>query len=221
MNSILFIDDDEEILNGYKKIFTTQSSSMENLANLGKELLGEYNIQVDTENFQYNVLTANQGQEGIEVIERHLGTDSPVKLVVVDGYLPPGMNGTETIEQILKLDDKIEIIMITAYSEILSSYFQETNEEKRSVWFLKKPFDIPEIKQFTQFLVQKYNNEYGHMSQLEKNIITILKQCERLLNSSQITSFEAFLVSKIILQVSEYKKLLNSNFLNTESSQAS
>lgn len=159
MNKILFIDDEEDILNSYGIIFE-RSSKANDLKGLANSFLGEsFDDDTNSDGLEFSVLTASQGLEGVSIIEEHLKTDNHVKIAFIDMRMPPGIDGLETAKRIRKLDEKIEIVIVTAYSDV---DFKEVVKEVGSpdkLLYLKKPFDSQEIKQFALNLAVKYKNE--------------------------------------------------------------
>ena len=86
----------------------------------------------------YTVLTATNGQEGVQLFESTLGID----IVILD-MLMPVMDGYDTYFKLKRIDPDLKIIVITGYygdervNEILS--------DGRICEFLKKPFGIKEL----------------------------------------------------------------------------
>jgi len=85
------------------------------------------------ESHGYSVLTANGGNEGCELYQRHL--DQPA-IVIVDMFMPV-MSGHETIKTLIGIDPRICIIAISGQSgEMFGPDFLNNNVRG----FLHKPF---------------------------------------------------------------------------------
>lgn len=159
MNSIIFIDDENDILESYKSIFNIESTN--ELQGLVENLFGDEPVpnvkRVDKD--KYKVLTASQGEEGIEKIIKEKNDGDAVKVAFIDMRMPPGINGVETAKRIRELDDKIEIVMVTAYSDHTFSDVVDQIGSPDKILYLKKPFDSQEIIQLAYNLCVKYDQE--------------------------------------------------------------
>jgi CheY-like chemotaxis protein len=60
----------------------------------------------------YEVLTAESGPEGLELLE-----SNPVKAVVLD-YAMPGMNGDQVAEAMKRLKPSVRILLLSAYVDL-------------------------------------------------------------------------------------------------------
>ena len=83
----------------------------------------------------YDVLTASNGRDGLELFERHRP-----QLVIVDVLLP-GMNGIEVMERMLSIDRNLPIIVHSAYTSPSHDFI---------TWFARtyvvKSGDLSELK---------------------------------------------------------------------------
>jgi DNA-binding NtrC family response regulator len=88
------------------------------------------------ESLGYRVLTAADGREGLEVLERH----NP-QLVLLDVEMP-GMNGLEVLKQIRRQEQNVTVVMITAYGTIERA----VQAMKSGAYdFIPKPFEPDHI----------------------------------------------------------------------------
>lgn len=161
MKKIIFIDDEKEILNNYVRIFETSKESSSELRELADGFfeLEEYRPAKSNPLQDFTCFTASQGEEGIEIIRKELQTETPIQIAFIDMRMPPGIDGKECAKRIRALDPNIEIVIVTAYSD---SNLEEVSCEldaQDKLLFLKKPFDIQEIRQLALNLTTKYNNE--------------------------------------------------------------
>jgi signal transduction histidine kinase len=160
MNNLLFIDDEDEILKSYKRIFEKSSKSSD-LKGLAADFFGEAvaSYDLDNDGAEYVAYTASQGLDGVELVKKQLELNDPFKVAFIDMRMPPGINGLETAKRIRKLDPKIEIVIVTAYSDIDFKNIVKELGSPDKLLYLKKPFDSEEIKQFALNLVVKHKNE--------------------------------------------------------------
>ena len=89
--------------------------------------------------FGYKVLTAPDGEKGLEVYLQHREN---IHLIILD-LMMPGMGGERCFEELLQIDPKAKIVIASGYS--ISGSTKE-KLEARAVGFVEKPY------QFTQML---------------------------------------------------------------------
>ncbi len=86
---------------------------------------------------RYHVLTAENGDEALAVMERH-----PVQVVVADWKMPC-CDGMRLIEIARERFPQTKVIMITAFGEV-NDYLEAMN--RGAFEFLSKPLSIDELK---------------------------------------------------------------------------
>jgi DNA-binding LytR/AlgR family response regulator len=64
----------------------------------------------------YQLDSAYQGEEAIDLVQRALYADRRYALAFVDARMPPGIDGVETIEEIWKIDSRVQIVMCIAFA---------------------------------------------------------------------------------------------------------
>lgn len=156
--NLLFIDDESEILDSYKTIFTKKDRS--NIKD-ALDLFDDISLEDQTESsndINYNILLASSGEDGVKIVQEMQEKGTPIHVAFVDMRMPPGMNGGETSKIIRSIDDNIEIVIVTAYSDLNLSKIVEKVGAPDKLLYLKKPFDNQEIKQIAHNLCTKYFN---------------------------------------------------------------
>ncbi|NKC17564.1 sigma 54-interacting transcriptional regulator [Pseudoalteromonas galatheae] len=89
-------------------------------------------------NEPYHVLTANSGEEGLELLKEH-----PIDVVISDKMMP-NMSGIEFLGEVAEQYPDTLRIMLTAFTD-LEGLIHAINQGK--VWgYLQKPFEIDSIK---------------------------------------------------------------------------
>ena len=94
----------------------------------------------------YNLLTANKGQEAIEIFKRN-----EVAFVILDMRMP-GMNGDEVCRQLKKIKPKVKIILASGYVGFYSTKYLI------SIGFddiLEKPFTIEHLSEKIENILSK------------------------------------------------------------------
>jgi signal transduction histidine kinase len=158
MDRLLFVDDEIEIIKNYKKLFNSEDHGLEELASFAGNILG-IDQAADQSKRDYEVITAAQGLDAINIVKENLENDTPIKVAFIDMRMPPGINGAETAKEISELDPNIEIVIVTAYSDVNLSDIVKKVGRADKLLYLKKPFDPNEVSQLAHNLTQKYNNE--------------------------------------------------------------
>lgn len=146
---ILVIDDDQSILATYRSILQPQAAASESLFNL----LGENQAGV-RESFE--VVTATQGQLGVECVRTALAQNSPFSVVFVDMRMPPGWDGLRTAQALRALDPNLYIVVASAYADYTADQIQAALT--RDAVLLRKPFGRDEVYQLARTLAHGWSN---------------------------------------------------------------
>lgn len=115
---ILVADDDEMILDCYRKAFGNDEHTdhMRVLDSLEAELFEPAAAAEAAPRF--NIVACNQGREAINLAAAAAREGRPFDVVILDVRMPPGIDGVEAGSQIRKLDPEVEIVFVTGYSDI-------------------------------------------------------------------------------------------------------
>ncbi|MFJ7107520.1 putative bifunctional diguanylate cyclase/phosphodiesterase [Pseudomonas sp. NPDC098740] len=149
---ILIIDDTPSIHEDFRKILGPEFECEQTLAGAEEALFGT--VQLDRLTFQLD--SAYQGQEALELVTRALAEGRPYAMAFTDMRMPPGWDGLETIEQLWKADPHLQIALCTAYSDYTWEDMAERLEFGDQLLVLKKPFDSLEIRQMASALTWKW-----------------------------------------------------------------
>ena len=150
---LLFIDDDQEIINAYTNIFKAKK---------GPALLAKFVEKSENtfwDKFYFETEFALNGIEGVDKVKAAIKKQNPFQVVFVDMRMPPGINGTETARRIRQIDTAVEIVIITAYSDFSTDEINTVVGHPDKLIYVKKPFYTEEIKQIALNLTEKYKNE--------------------------------------------------------------
>ncbi|KTD15985.1 regulatory protein (GGDEF and EAL domains) [Legionella lansingensis] len=164
---ILIIDDNPAIHSDFIKILTTKNSSDDlELANFEQKVLGKKNQEPTLPAFR--LVTATQGQEGVEKISQAVQENDPYALAFVDIRMPPGWDGIETAKKIWEIDPNIQIVICTAYSDYSWEETIQHLGQRENLLILKKPFDSIAVRQLSCALTKKWqllqqNREYTQL----------------------------------------------------------
>ncbi len=153
---ILIIDDNQGIQDDFRKIaFAVTRHRLPGpqsaLAD-GEAALFGGGALVSIPEFEVEIASALQGQEGVMMVRRSLSEERPFAVVFVDMRMPPGWDGLETTRRLLAEDPCIQVVICTAYSDIGWPAMAAAIGVSDRVLMLKKPFDAIEVVQLMQSL---------------------------------------------------------------------
>ncbi len=100
---------------------------------VGKELI---------EGLGYEVETASDGAEAIELYKRAMEEERPIDVVITDLTVPDGMGGRETVTELLKLDPNARVIVSSGYS---SDHTMGDYEQYGFKGVIAKPYNMRQM----------------------------------------------------------------------------
>jgi two-component system sensor histidine kinase/response regulator len=152
---LLVIDDNQAIHQDFRKIFGAGlEPAAAALAATGAELFGEVLSPAARPVFEID--SAFQGQEGLDLVRRARAEGRPYALAFVDVRMPPGWDGVETTARIWEVDEEVQIVICTAYSDYSWDEMLEKLGRSDRLVILKKPFDNIEVLQLANALTEKW-----------------------------------------------------------------
>lgn len=151
---VLVIDDNAAIHQDYRKILVADENALMSPAEAG--LFGER--QPDTARPAFDVDSALQGRDGVELARVALADGRPYSVAFVDMRMPPGWDGLETVEHLWKIDPDVQVVICSAYTDYdwLELLARLGHSDKLIV--VKKPFEPIEILQCASALSRKWQN---------------------------------------------------------------
>ena len=163
---ILVIDDNPAIHQDYRKILVADGKALASEAEAG--LFGER--KSDTARPRFDMDSAMQGREGVELARAALAEDRQYSVAFVDMRMPPGWDGLETVEQLWKIDPEVQVVICSAYTDYDWLELLGRLGHSDKLIFVKKPFEPIEILQCASALTQKWQNARAlkrHVESLE------------------------------------------------------
>lgn len=160
---ILIIDDNANIHEDFRTILAKHgdgNSDRANLDALEDDLFGTATHSTTSDPttrsvVDYELEFADQGKEGLAMLEDALEQGRPYFLAFVDMRMPPGWDGLETIEKLWAADPEIQVVICTAFSDYSQLEITERLGRNDNLLILKKPFDQEEVSQLACTLYQK------------------------------------------------------------------
>jgi len=151
---ILVIDDNQAIHQDFRKILAPTKSQHLKLAAAEAALFDDTEPQIALPEFQID--SAYQGQEGLDLIEKSLEEDHPYAMAFVDVRMPPGWDGVETTAKIWEKYPDLQVVICTAYSDYSWEAMVKRFGYSDRLVILKKPFDNIEVLQLAVSMTEKW-----------------------------------------------------------------
>ena len=103
----------------------------------------------------FEIDSAYQGREGLDLIEKSLLENRPYALAFVDVRMPPGWDGVETTCKIWEKYADLQVVICTAYSDYSWEEMLRVLGYSDRMVILKKPFDNIEVLQLAISMTEK------------------------------------------------------------------
>ena len=210
---ILVIDDNPAIHNDIRKILGQPPELSGNLEDAEAVLFGQQATEKD-KGIAFEIDSAFQGQEGLEIVRKSLAAGNPYALAFVDVRMPPGWDGIETISRIWEVYPELQVVICTAYSDYSWEDITKTVGRSDSVLILKKPFDNIEVLQMAHALTKKWFLTQEAKSQLH-NLDKMVSERTAELRLSEERFAKAFKTSPTPMAI---QSLLDHTFLDANDS---
>jgi diguanylate cyclase len=152
---ILVIDDNAAIHADYRKILC--GSETEGLSQAEAALFGEHTTQ-QVARPTFDVDSAMQGQEGVELARAALAEGRPYSVAFVDMRMPPGWDGLETIEHLWAVDPEVQVVVCSAFADYGWLELLDRLGHSDKLIVVKKPFEPIEVLQCASALSRKWQN---------------------------------------------------------------
>jgi two-component system cell cycle sensor histidine kinase/response regulator CckA len=152
---LLVIDDNAAIHEDIRKILAPAKADSPSIEDEEALLFGEVAKEASTTT-SFDIDSALQGQEGLELVRKSLAEGRPYALAFVDVRMPPGWDGVETIGRIWEIYPELQVVICTAYSDYSWDDITGRFGHSDSILILKKPFDNIEVQQMAHALTKKW-----------------------------------------------------------------
>ncbi len=151
---ILVIDDNSAIHEDFRKILIQPKARQDSFDDDEAALFGTAIPQFQLPEFEID--SAFQGQEGLDLIEKSLLQNQPYAMAFVDVRMPPGWDGVETTAKIWQKYPDLQVVICTAYSDYSWEEMLKKLGYSDRLVILKKPFDTIEALQLAISLTEKW-----------------------------------------------------------------
>ena len=151
---LLIIDDNRDIHADFRKVLAADEND-DDLASMEKQLFG--GSTKPSLRYQFELDSAYQGQDGLDLVKRAATEGRPYCVAFVDMRMPPGWDGLETIKRLWEVDAELQVVICTAYTDYSWTEIIETVGHSDRLLILKKPFDNMEVIQLAHALTDRHN----------------------------------------------------------------
>lgn len=149
MKKVLIVDDDAAVRVAYREILAPRDTGV---LLQGEALFG--NCQAAREPSSYEIEEAVDGLEAIDKVREAKNLGQPFGVAFMDMKMP-GLNGAETTREIWAIDPHIKVAIVTAFSDISPDDIVRV-AGRNDLFYLKKPFNPQEIRQFARALCNQW-----------------------------------------------------------------
>jgi len=155
-NRILIIDDDPGIRETYREILAPSPKA--DVLSKGASLFNNsFEKAKSIVQKKYELTLAEKGEDGIKKVAKGVLQKTPFAVAFIDMKMP-GIDGAETSKRIWAIAPDIKIVIVTAYSEHTpDDIIRVTGRD--DIFYLRKPFNPEEIRQFARALTKKWRLE--------------------------------------------------------------
>ena len=170
---ILIVDDTPSIHEDFRKILALPEEMTEDLDQMANSLFGRSTQDSVYKTIDYELNSAFQGEEALEMIETAEAEGRGYSLVFMDVRMPPGLDGIKTISKIWERYPSMEIVICTAYSDYSWVDIIDILGPSDHLLVLKKPFDADEAQQMALAMTRRANTsllQRKHISTLEDSL---------------------------------------------------
>jgi diguanylate cyclase len=172
---ILLIDDNASIHGDFRKVLGADAAGAAQtaLAVLEADLFGDAHSTSSRPNFEID--SAYQGQEGVEMARNAAVQGRPYAMAFVDMRMPPGWDGLETIERLWAVDPDVQVVICSAHTDYDWSEVVDRLQHSDKLLVLRKPAEPIEVLQCATALSCKWQNERLVREQMERleQVITV------------------------------------------------
>lgn len=174
VHRILLIDDNAAIHGDIRKVLGGEGRDLGRaaLALLEADIFGDAIQDVARPSFEIH--SAYQGREGVEMARTALARGEPYAVSFVDMRMPPGWDGLKTIEELWKADPNLQVVICSAHSDYDWHEVLRALKYSEKLLVLRKPAEPIEILQCATALGHKWQNERLARQQMD-NLEQVIK----------------------------------------------
>lgn len=202
VSRLLIVDDNADIHRDFRKILIRTPDEIET-REMEQVIFGKA-PNPDDEPPIYEIDSAYQGEEAVELLKAARDAGKPYALAYVDMRMPPGLDGIATIQRLWQVDRGLQVVMCSAFSDYSWAQILEKLGRTDQLVILRKPFDPIEVMQLTQALTDKWALEQKVLKYVEDLENMVAERAHELLERKQMFEFILESVTDVIAIVDEH-----------------
>jgi PAS domain S-box-containing protein len=212
---VLVVDDNRAIHDDFRKILSPGTAAQPTWDAAEESLFGPSAQAVQEARFEVD--SAYQGQEGVQLVEAAIVAGRPYAMAFVDVRMPPGWDGVETSRKIWALDPNLQVVLCTAYSDYSWGEMFEQLGQRDGLLILKKPFDAVEAFQLAHALTEKWSLHQQARRKMEELEGWVAERTQELARSLSLLNATLESTTDGIVAVDLFGKVVsyNTRFANT------
>ena len=140
---------------------------------------------------KYNVITAEDGDKGIEIVKNR-----KVDLIILDLRMP-GKNGIETLAEIRKYNQNVPVIILTGYGDMETARKAMHYE---AIEFMTKPFSVSEMEEIVAKGIEKGKIKI-ETEKLREELILLKEKLQKRINEIETFAVIGQTSSEILHEV--------------------
>ncbi|HVW19658.1 MAG TPA: response regulator [Opitutaceae bacterium] len=152
---ILVVDDNPAIHEDFRRMMRVDPGNAE-LDAAAAALFGEAPAPAPPSFEPFQLSSALQGQQALEMVTAACAAGAPYALAFVDMRMPPGWDGLTTIQKLWEVDRELNVVICTAYSDYTWEEIRAALRQHKRWLVLKKPFEKIEALQMADALSERW-----------------------------------------------------------------
>jgi putative two-component system response regulator len=185
---ILVADDNESIHEDFRKVLGEPDAPPVELDLAAAALFGSQ-VRPRLDRPQFEVVSALQGEEAVEIIRRGAASGDPFAVAFIDMRMPPGWDGMETVRQLWTVDPNVQVVICTAHSDYSFDEILQRVGYTDRLLILKKPFDNVEVLQLTIALTRKWELAEQARTRFDRLEQTVAARSKDVLDTRDVAVF--------------------------------
>lgn len=151
---ILIVDDNEKIHEDFRVVLESSAGTQVDVSQEEEAIFGS--SQPTSAQPEFELSSAFQGQDGVDMASQALTNALPYAVAFVDMRMPPGLDGFETMRELWKVDPDIQVVLCTAFSDYSWQDIFDEFGYTHQLMILKKPYENVEVLQLATALTSKW-----------------------------------------------------------------
>jgi two-component system, NtrC family, sensor kinase len=166
---ILVVDDNDAILDDYRRIFDTRDDGDDMLEALERAATGgDGSGPLLSRRPRFVPTPVRQGLEALAVAAKAQQAGTPFTVAFVDIRMPPGIDGVETVERLWRQQPDLEVVLCTAHTDYTWTEITRRLDPRDRLVILRKPFEPIEVRQLAACLIEKSRRGRALAAQIEQ-----------------------------------------------------